>query len=113
MNAELHIREEKRIFDFTTQLALTGKVIVNFYNRKDNDKLLRICTFDVRTVLLQTLGNLKQEGKTVFIDVEGKCEFKYGIEQEIVIKSTPLSCQREKTEHAEVPNKMPVSGDSK
>jgi hypothetical protein len=35
--------------------------------------------------ITKSIPDLKTEGRTVFLDIEGKCDFKFGIEQQIVI----------------------------
>ena len=86
LTAELQIIEEQSDYIFTTRVAIRGTVIVNIYKRKNN-KFLKVYTGDMESILTQTdsLRDLKTEGRTVYLDVEGECNFKFGIEQQIVI----------------------------
>ncbi|VDI20270.1 Hypothetical predicted protein, partial [Mytilus galloprovincialis] len=87
LTAEIHIKEKQCGYTFKSRAAIRGTVVVNFYSRRDNDKYLMVFTGDMKDVLLddKTIPDLKTEGRTVFIDIEGSCDFKFGIEQQIVI----------------------------
>ncbi|CAC5397757.1 unnamed protein product [Mytilus coruscus] len=87
LTAEIHIKEKQCGYTFKTRVAIRGTVVVNFYSRRDNNKYLMVFTGDMKEVLLddKTIPDLKTEGRTVFIDIEGSCDFKFGIEQQIVI----------------------------
>lgn len=85
--AELQIKERQCAYTFSTRVAIKGTVVVNFYSRRDNNKYLMVFTGDMKEILLEdkSIPNLKTEGRTVFLDIDGKCNFKFGIEQQIVI----------------------------
>ena len=87
VTAELKITEKKRSFTFTTRVAVEGTVKAVFHTPKN--KFIMEYTGDMRSIIL-TDKNIPdalvdEEGDKVFLKVEGKCGFKYGIEQEIVV----------------------------
>lgn len=90
--AELQITEEHSDYYFTTRVAIAGTVVVNMYNRKDNNKFLKVYTGNMKSILSETLhdSKFKTEGGTVYLEMEGECDFKFGIEQQIVISQQLL-----------------------
>lgn len=86
LTAELEIIERHSEYTFKSAVAITGTVIVNIHSKKDNNKFLKTYTGDMKTILKDKYKDLKTEGsRTVFLDIEGDCDFKYGIEQQIKI----------------------------
>ena len=85
LTAELQVKETQNSYSFETSVAIKGRVNVSIYNRLENSALVMSVMGDIKEILLanKDLKGLRWEGKAVYIDVKGKCEFKYGIEQQI------------------------------
>lgn len=93
LTAKLQITEQKSTYSFTTRVAVKGEVLVEFYKRKNNEYLMNF-KGDMRTILVQQQKKITAEkGEirvediegTAYVKLEGKCVFRYGIKQEIVI----------------------------
>lgn len=87
LTAEIHIKEKQCEYKFTSRVRVSGIVAVNFYSRKDNNKYLMAFTGDMCTILLadKSIKDLKTKGNAAILEIAGKCDFKYGIEQQIVV----------------------------
>lgn len=85
LTAELQIKEKQRSFIFSTSVVVSGKVNVSIYDREDRSKLVMFVTGDIAEVILadKNIKGVKKDGNVVFIDMEGECHFRFGIEQEI------------------------------
>lgn len=88
LTAELHIKEKQCEYTFSSRVRVSGVVVVNFYSRRDNNKYLMAFTGDMCTVLLEdkSIPDLKTEKNAAILEISGKCDFKFGIEQQVVIK---------------------------
>ncbi|XP_071123358.1 uncharacterized protein [Mytilus edulis] len=93
LTAKLQITEKQSSYTFTTKVSVKGEVIVKFYERKNNRYLMEYRA-PIRTILVQkkdmftdAKGEIFVEDidGTAYVKVEGKCIFKYGIKQEIII----------------------------
>lgn len=93
VTAKLQITEQKSTYSFTTRVAVKGAVLVEFYKRKNNEYLMHYKA-DMRTILVEKQDKIKTEkGEilvedregTAYLKLGGKCVFKYGIKQEIII----------------------------
>ncbi|VDI20268.1 Hypothetical predicted protein [Mytilus galloprovincialis] len=85
LTAELEIIEKQCEYTFETKVAINGTVIVNIHSRKNKNKFLKVYTGDMKAILSDKIKDIESDGRTVYIDIKGECDFKYGIEQQIVI----------------------------
>ncbi|VDI57801.1 Hypothetical predicted protein [Mytilus galloprovincialis] len=85
LNAELQIKEKQCSYTFTSSVILQGKITVNIHNKKENNNLVMTVMGDIKEVLLgdKALKGIRKEGNCAVIDMAGKCDFKFGIEQQI------------------------------
>lgn len=85
LTAEMQIKEKRCKYTFKSKVAINGRVIVTIYNRRENNALAMAVMGDIKEVLADdsSLDKISVEGKTVYIALEGKCEFQFGIEQQI------------------------------
>lgn len=85
LTAELQIIEKQCSFTFKSNVAINGRVTVSIYNRRENNNFVMSVMGDMKEILVAE-GNVKKidtKGKTAYIALEGKCDFKFGIEQQI------------------------------
>lgn len=96
LTAKLQITEQKSTYSFTTRVAVKGEVLVEFYKRKNNEYLTNFKA-NMRTILVEKQNEIKnKKGEllvedsqgTAYVKLEGKCVFKYGIKQQIIINQS-------------------------
>ncbi|XP_071121415.1 uncharacterized protein [Mytilus edulis] len=85
ITASMQIKERQREFSFETWVAVKGIVKGTFYNQKKQS--MYTCTLNMRTIIFEEIPKemRKKVNEIYYIKIEGKCKFKYGIEQEIKI----------------------------
>jgi len=88
LTAEVHIKEKRCKYDFTTRVAIRGKVVAKIYDLQN--KFLIAYTGDMNTILAKLSDklqhmNLKIDGETVFLDIAGQSKFNFGTQQETII----------------------------
>lgn len=88
LTAEVQITEKSCTYDFTSRVAIRGKVVAKIYDLKNN--FLIAYTGDMNTILAKLSGklqhmNLKIDGETVFLDIAGQSKFNFGTQQETII----------------------------
>lgn len=93
VTAKLQIIERKTSYKFETKVAVKGVVKGQFFKGKSKTLLMEY-NANMRTYLHENMESIKDaDGITLveetnegsFLKIEGKCLFKYGIKQEIVI----------------------------
>ena len=85
LTAELQIIEKQYRYTFNSKVAINGRVTVSIYNRKENNNFIMSVMGDMKEILVDD-GKVKKidtKGKTAYIALDGKCEFQFGIEQQI------------------------------
>jgi hypothetical protein len=85
LTAELPIIEKQCSDTFSSKVAINGRVTVSIYNRQENSKFIMSVMGDIKEILAAD-GKVKKidtKGKTAYIALDGKCEFKFGIEQQL------------------------------
>ncbi|XP_064601643.1 uncharacterized protein LOC135467741 [Liolophura sinensis] len=92
--AEVVVEEEEFTASFVMRVRIRGRISVAFTNPKDNNALVKLVENDISAVMKYAQEDGKKgfviQGKNVLWDVEGKCSFRYGIEQNVQLHETPL-----------------------
>lgn len=91
VTAMLQIKEKQCKFNFDCDVAIQGVVKGTFYDHKKN--IIWECSDSMRTLLVESFIGTNRVKDTcsniddaAYFHVQGKCGFKFGIEQETVIK---------------------------
>jgi hypothetical protein len=82
--AELQIKEMQYKYSFSSKVAIHGQVTVSIYNRLNNNFIMSVMG-DMKAILVadQNIPKIETLGKTAYIELIGKCEFQFGIEQHL------------------------------
>lgn len=92
--AELVVREQSYSGKFNMQVQVRGKVHVVITNLRDNNSFVQSIESDFSQIMSKERENGKKgfviEGKMVKWNVEGKCGFKYGIEQHVEVSEEKI-----------------------
>jgi hypothetical protein len=85
LTAELQITEKQCTYTFSSKVAINGRVTVSIYNKKENNNFIMSVMGDIKEILVveNKISNIKQNDKTAYIALDGKCEFRFGIEQQL------------------------------
>ena len=85
LTAELKIIEQQCRYTFSSKVAINGRVTVSIHNRKKNNNFIMSVMGDIKEILVDDLKIPKIDtiGKTAYITLDGKCEFQFGIEQQL------------------------------
>ena len=84
LTAELEIIEQQYRYTFSSKVAINGRVTVSIHNRKENNNFIMSVMGDIKEILVDTqIPKIVTEGKTAYIELIGKCEFQFGIEQQL------------------------------
>lgn len=89
-NAMLIVNHQEYDGRFTLTTQFWGRVLVNFYNRKDNNNFLRNLEGPVHSIFKGKDG-FKIENKKVSYVSAGKCHFRFGVDQRVDLKQQPLN----------------------
>ena len=99
--AELVVKEKKYSGEFQIKSKIRGYVYVTFTNIKDNNSLVKAMGHDVSDIVQSYLDMERRKGKTVdFVEIQdsliiiytkGKCQFRYGVKQEVKVQERPLN----------------------
>lgn len=88
LTAELQIIEKQYSYTFISKVAINGRVTVSIYNRQENNNFIMAVMGDIKEILVpdKKVKKIETNGNTAYIALEGKCEFQFGIEQQIQVK---------------------------
>lgn len=89
-NATLVVNQQEYDGRFTITTQFYGRVLVNFYNRKDNHNFLRCLEGSVHSIFKGQDG-FKIDNKKVSYVSAGKCHFRFGVDQRVDLKQSPLN----------------------
>jgi hypothetical protein len=82
--AELQIKEKQYKYTFSSKVAINGQVTVSIHNKKENNNFIMSVMGDIKEILVDAqIPKIATEGKTAYIPLNGKCEFQFGIEQQL------------------------------
>ena len=81
--AELKIKEKQYKYTFSSKVAIYGRVTVSIYNEKENNNFIMSVMGDIKEILVKKIPEIETLGKTAYIVLDGKCEFQFGIEQQL------------------------------
>ena len=85
LTAELQITEKQYRYTFSSKVAINGRVTVSIHNRKENNNFIMSVMGDIKEILVDDIKipKIETKGKTAYIALNGKCEFQFGIEQQL------------------------------
>lgn len=93
--AEMVVREQQFNANFKMEVKIRGTVIVCLTNLKDNNSFVQSIEGDIAQILEDEARRGRQgyavQGRSVVYMVEGKCEFRFGIEQKVKLHEEALS----------------------
>lgn len=87
--ANLVINQQEFDGKFKVQTKFWGKIIVCVHNRKDNNNFVRALEGDIKEIFRSRDG-FTISGKVVTYVSEGKCHFRFGVDQQVHLKQVPL-----------------------
>ena len=88
--ANLIINQQEFQGKFKITSRFWGRVIVCFNNRKDNNNFVRVVEGEVREIFRGKEG-FTVKGRVVSYVSEGKCHFRYGVDQNIHLQQQSLT----------------------
>lgn len=93
--AELTINEDQFQSTFVVKTKLSGKVLVNITNRKDNNAFVKSIEGDIAEIVKKEISDSGLQGisvdkHTVTYVTKGKCNMRYGIEQHVNLSEERL-----------------------
>lgn len=90
--AKMVVKEKEFNSKFKLTVRIRGMVIVAFTNLRDNNSFIHSTEGDVSQILDDAKGysGYKIEGKTAVFDVEGRSQFRFGVEQRVKLDEEPL-----------------------
>ena len=93
--AELVITEDGYQSSFKIKTKVSGRVIVTLTNLKDNNSFVTVIENPIADIISTALQNGLQGGVSVrnnivHVTTEGKCAFRYGVEQHVKLSQTKL-----------------------
>ena len=99
--AQLVVNEKKYSGEFVVITKIKGEIFVNFTNIKDNNALVKATSHDVAEIVKdhlqmqrrigEAVDYVEVQGDTVVIRTKGRCQFRFGIKQEVVVNQIPLN----------------------
>ena len=99
--AKLVVDECKQKGNFTIMSQVFGMVFVTFTNIRDNNSMLKATGHQISEIIKEYLDKQRRKGQPlefvkvengkVFVTTKGKCNFRYGIKQEVKVDQTQLS----------------------
>ena len=98
--AELNIDEEEWEKDFSISIRFSGRISAKIATRQSPDHSLKFFDGDIVQIIRQIMEThprrcagleiIEDNPPTVQYTMRGKCSFRYGIEQHVVLKQTSL-----------------------
>ena len=102
--AQLVVNEKKYSGDFVVMTTISGMVYVSFTEIRDNNSIIKATGnefYDIikwyidrerRKARVYEYVNFKDtdEGQYIEVTTKGKCKFRFGIKQEVVVHQTPI-----------------------
>lgn len=98
--ASLVVDEKKYSGEFLVESKIKGEVYVEFLDKRDNNAFLKGVSDDFHEIIKEYLALPAQKvepvefvtvsGSTVIIHTKGKCNFRFGIKQEVRVDQTPI-----------------------
>lgn len=88
--ANLVIKQQEFDGKFKVKTKFWGRAIVCFHNRKDNNNFMRTVEGDVREIFRSKEG-FTVSGRVVSYVSEGKCHFRFGVEQQVSLQQLSLN----------------------
>ena len=94
--AELVIKEDQYNGKFKVNSQLSGKIHVSITNLRDNNSFIKAIDGNLADIVETELHNGLSEGvrvvqNTVHYQTYGKCNFRYGVEQQVDLKQEKLA----------------------
>ena len=99
--ASLVVNEKKYSGDFLVESRIQGMVYITFTNHRDNNALIKATGEEIAAIvswyiLRQRRKSLSYpyvqvDGDVVKISTKGSCNFRFGINQEVHVKQTPIA----------------------
>lgn len=119
--AELNIDEEELEKDFTISIRFSGRISAKIATRQSPDHYLKYFDCDIGQIIQQMMEThprrciglqiINENPSVVQYTMRGNCSFRYGIEQHVLLKQTPLDISIS-TPHISYSNsKPPISID--
>lgn len=91
--ADLVVRESEFNANYKMSVKIRGIVIVSLTNIKDNNSFIQSFEGDFAQMMKDEqkkgTSGFTIEGRTVHWPIEGKCSFRFGVEQQIKLKEEP------------------------
>lgn len=100
MYAELNIDEEEFNGDFSVPIRFFGRITATISTRQSPDTYLKFMDGDIVQIIRETMENnrrlngleiLEENPPVAQFTMRGKCSFRYGIQQHIVLKQESLN----------------------
>ena len=105
-DAQLIVEEKKNKGDFEVITKAHGMVYVTFTNNADNNSFVKATGHDLAEIVkwYKSREARKQniyefvtvDDETVTLRTRGRCDFRYGVKQEIKVKEVPMNGQKSK-----------------
>jgi hypothetical protein len=98
-NAELHIDEEEFHGDFSVFIRFFGRITATVTTRQSPNTYLTFIDGDIVQIIRETMGNnrrlngleiFEENPSVVQFTMRGKCSFRYGIEQHVILNQESL-----------------------
>ncbi len=99
--AQLVVNEKKFTGEFIVVSTIKGYVYVNFTNIKDNNTLVKATGHDIASIIEEYLKMQSRIGAALdFVEIQkdvvvirtkGRCNFRFGIKQEVMVNQVPLN----------------------
>ena len=98
--AKLIIYEEEYKGTFVVKTTISGRVRVIFYNRKDNNSFMRAIEGQMDVIVDEMMKKRRLPQDVIYIDgatksvvctTRGKCQFKYGLKQDVEVDQISLN----------------------
>lgn len=99
--AKLIILEEEYKGLFELKTTIRGRVRISFYNLKDNNSFIRAIEGQIDQIITEMMAKTRslpadvvcvdKVDKTVVCTTRGRCQFKYGLKQDVEIDQVSLN----------------------
>ncbi|XP_067939145.1 uncharacterized protein [Watersipora subatra] len=87
--ASLVINQQEFDGRFKVKTKFWGRIIVSFHNRKDNNNFVRSVEGEMKDIFRSQDG-FTVNGRIVSYISEGKCHFRFGVEQKVMLQQLPI-----------------------